>query len=103
MKPFDQAPAPLHLDAGQTMHHDFEVGSTSGCIRVLAVGAAGVSDLDLDLLDAKHASRGRDQLRAPFALAPMPGTICLEPGKYRAVVSVNAGAGTVALSAYAAQ
>ena len=103
MKALEREPVALDLVAGQTKRHEFEVGSPAGCIRLLAVGGAGVSDLELDLRDARDASRGKDQLRAPFALAPGAGAICLEPGKYRALVSVSSGAGPVALSAYAAE
>jgi hypothetical protein len=102
MKPLTSA-ATAVLGAGQTKRHDFEVGSGTGCVRVLAAGGPAVSDLALDLFDEKAGPRGGDQLRAPFALAPSLGNACLEPGKYHAVVSVTSGAGPVAVSAYAAE
>jgi hypothetical protein len=101
MKPLASAAAIAVLGAGQTKRHDFEIGSGTGCVRVLAAGGAGVSDLALDLFDGTEATRAADQLRAPFALAPASGNVCLEPGKYHAVVSVTSGSGSVALSAYA--
>jgi hypothetical protein len=103
MKPLQPAPAAAQLGSGKATRHDFEVGSATGCVRVLAAGGAGVIDLALDLFDGKDAPLGGDQLRAPFALAPAPGNVCLEPGKYHAVVSVISGTGTVAVSAYAVQ
>ncbi len=103
MKPLVLAAATAKLETGGSQRQDFELPSAAGCVRVLAVGDSGVVDLALDLLDASNTSRGADQLRAPFALAPEPGNVCLEPGKYHAVVAMTSGAGSVAFSAYAAE
>jgi hypothetical protein len=103
MKALDRGSATARLEAGQKKRQDFEVASATGCIRVLATGGSGVVDLRLDLLDASDKSRGADQLRAPFALAPAQGNVCLEPGKYHAVVSVSSGSGEVVLTAYAVE
>jgi hypothetical protein len=103
MKPLERAGASAKLEAGQKKRLDFEVASMTGCVRVLAAGGAGIVDLALELIDARDKSRGADQLRAPFALAPAQGNVCLEPGKYHAIVSASSGAGEVVLSAYAVE
>jgi hypothetical protein len=99
----DAKPVLLELEAGQPRRHEFEVKSASSCVRVLASAGANAADLELELLDARGASRHKDSLRAPFALAPTFGTVCLEPGRFTAVVAVTRGRASVALSAYAAE
>jgi hypothetical protein len=103
MKALERGAATVRLEAGQKKRQDFEVATGTGCVRVLAVGGSGIVDLGLDLIDASDKSRGADQLRAPFAMAPAQGNVCLEPGRYHAIVSVSSGAGEVALSTYAAE
>jgi hypothetical protein len=99
----DPQPVLLEVGAGAPQRHEFEVKSGSGCVRVLASAGPPTGDLELELQDARGKSRHKDQLRARFALAPTFGTVCLEPGKYAAVVSVPEGRASVALRAYAAE
>ena len=96
--------APLELVAGQAGEVPLSVTDARKCLRAIAVGDAGVLELELSLLDRFGTRIAHDTLGAPFALLERAGTVCLTgAGQYLLVVTMRRGAGQVTLGVWQAR
>ncbi len=90
----------MHLDRG--VRQDYPLVLRGGrCYRVLAVGTAPITDLDLTLFDPAAVPMMQDSTVAPTAILGVDNPICpLDPGGYRLEVTAFRGAGDVGVQVF---
>jgi hypothetical protein len=84
---------PLTLAAGRGQSISIHVPALA-CVRVIAVAAPSVRELDVVLSDASGHELGRDSLPGRFALVNERGPVCVRDGgtlKVRVTATIGAG------------
>lgn len=67
------------------------------CVRAFGVSEAGLSDLDLTLLDPQGTPLGSDQIEDRWPILPPDGTLCVATsGRFQLRVTARKGSGAFA-------
>ena len=91
------------LTAGQSDEVAIAVEDPRRCLRAVAVGDPGTTELELRLVDAAGVSLGADDLTGTVALVTPKGPTCVrDAGAYRLIVRARR-AGEVALQVWRAK
>jgi hypothetical protein len=82
------------LDAGGQLEQPLAVPDGGLCVRAIAVGSPGISELSLSVADADRVLV-EQSLPARFALLGASGPVCLSAGRYRIMAHATRGSGSV--------
>jgi hypothetical protein len=75
----------------------FDLSEGRRCVRFLAVGDSSMTSVELVLLDANRGLLERGESFGRFAMLPVEGTVCLDPGRFSAAARTATGEGELAL------